>query len=120
MCSNLPKDFKTALFFKISLDECTGVNRLEQFIIYVRYSKPGKVFTKFVGINNVTHSNADELFKMILKILNEAYHWKPPVIALNGSGFEWNNWAVHKSEDKSDDKDHPIESHIIGNLLSYL
>ena len=28
------------------LDECTDVYRLEQVIIYVRYSKQGKVFTK--------------------------------------------------------------------------
>ena len=47
---------------------------LEQVIIYVQYSKRGKVLTKFVGIDNVTCANADQLFEMILKKLDEAYH----------------------------------------------
>ena len=41
---------------------------------------------------------------MILKILDEAYLWKLPLIPLTGSEFERNNWAVHESEDESDDK----------------
>ena len=89
--NNLAKDFKTALFFNTILDECTHVFRLEQVIKYVRYSKPGKVFTKLFSIDNVIRPNADQLFEMILKILNEAYHWEPPLAPLTGSEFEWNN-----------------------------
>ena len=69
--NNLAKDFKTALCFNTILDECTYVYRLEQVIIYVQYSKRGKLFTKFVGIDNVTCANADQLFEMILKKLDE-------------------------------------------------
>ena len=108
--NNLAKDFKTALFFNTILDECTYVHRLEQVIIYVRYSKLGKVFTKFVGIDNVICANADQLFEMILKKLDEAYHWKPPLVPLTGSEFEWNNWAVHESEDESDHEGPSVES----------
>ena len=108
--SNLAKDFKTALFFNTILEECNNVYHLEQVIIYVWYSKWGKVFTKFVGIDNVIRANADQLFEMILKKLDEAYHWKPPVIPLTGSEFEWNNWAVHESEVESDNEGPSIES----------
>ena len=83
---------------------------LEQVIIYVQYSKRGKVFTKFVGIDNVTRGNADQLFEIILKKLDEAYHWKPPLVPLTGSEFEWNNWALHESEDESDDEGPSVES----------
>ena len=62
--------------------------RLEQVIVYVRYSKRGKVFSKFVGIDNVIRANADQLFGMILKKLDEAFHWKPPLVPLTGSEFE--------------------------------
>ena len=64
-------------------DECTDMYCLEQVIIYVRYTKGSKVFTKFVGIDNVIRANADQLFEMILKKLDEAYHWKPPLVPLN-------------------------------------
>ena len=98
--NNLAKDFKTALSFNTILDECTDVYHLEQVIIYVQYSKRGKELTKFVGIDNVTCANADQLFEMIFKKLDEAYHWKPPLAPLTGSDFEWNNWALHESEDE--------------------
>ena len=35
--------------------------RIEQVIIYVRYSKRRKEFIKFVGIDNVIRANADQL-----------------------------------------------------------
>ena len=35
--------------------------RIEQVIIYVRYSKRGKEFIKYVGIDNVIRANADQL-----------------------------------------------------------
>ena len=109
--NNLAKDFKTALCFNTILDECTYVYRLEQVIIYVQYSKRGKLFTKFVGIDNVTCANADQLFEMILKKLDEDWsHWKPPLVPLTGSEFEWNNWALHESEDESDDEGPSVES----------
>ena len=108
--NNLAKDFKTALSFNTILDECTDVYHLEQVIIYVQYSKRGKVFTKFVGIDNVTCGNADQLFEIILKKLDEAYHWKPPLVPLTGSEFEWNNWALHESEDEWDDEGPSVES----------
>ena len=41
---------------------------------------------------------------MILKKLDETYHWKLPLAPLTGSEFEWNNWAVHESEDEPDDE----------------
>ena len=47
---------------------------------------------------------------MILKKLDEAYHWKPPIVPLTGSEFEWNNWAVHESEDESDHECPSVES----------
>ena len=37
--NNLAKDFKTALFFNMMLDECTNMYHLEQVILYVQYSK---------------------------------------------------------------------------------
>ena len=40
---------------------------------------------------------------MVLKKLDEAYHWKPLLITLTGLEFEWNNCAVHESEEESDD-----------------
>ena len=83
--------------------------RLEQVIIYVGYSKRGEVFTKFVGIDSVIGAHADQLFEMILKKL-EIYHWKPPLIPLTGTEFEWNNWTVHESEDESDDEGPSVES----------
>ena len=53
------------------LDKCTDKCHLEQVIIYVRYSKQGKVFPKFVGIDTVTCANADQLFEMILKKIDK-------------------------------------------------
>ena len=47
---------------------------------------------------------------MILKELDEAYHWKPPLVPLTGSEFEWNNWALHKSEGESDGEIPSVES----------
>ena len=78
-------------------------------IIYVGYSKQGKVFTKSVGIDNVTCANADQLFEKILKKIDEAYHWKP-LVPLTGSEFKWNNWAVRESEDESDDEGLSVKS----------
>ena len=48
-------------------------------------------------------ASADQLFEMVLKKLDEAYHWKPLLITLTGLEFEWNNCAVHESEEESDD-----------------
>ena len=84
--------------------------RLEQVIIYVGYSKRGEVFTKFVGIDSVIGAHADKLFEMILTKLDEIYHWKPPLVPLTGSEFEWNNWAVHENEEESDDEGPSVES----------
>ena len=92
--NNLAKDLKTALFFNTILDKCTDVYRLEQVIIYVRDNTGDKVLTKFVGIDNVIRADADQLFEIILKKLDEEYHWKPPAVPLTGSEFEWNYWAV--------------------------
>ena len=78
--SNLGRDFKTALFFNAILDECTDNYRLEQAIVYVQYSKRGKVFTKLVGIDNVIRANTDQLFEMIWKKLDEPYHGKHPQV----------------------------------------
>ena len=47
---------------------------------------------------------------MILKKLDEAYHWKLPLVPLTGSESERNNWAVHESEHESDDKGPSVES----------
>ena len=47
---------------------------------------------------------------MILKELDETYHLKPPLVPLTGSEFEWNNWALHKSEGESDDAGPSVES----------
>lgn len=106
----LANDFKTSLFFNTILDECTDVYRLEQVIIYVRYAKRGKTFTKFVGIDNVIRANADQLFEMILKKLEESYHWKPPPIPLTGSEFDWNGWAIEENEDQSDGEGPSVEN----------
>ena len=84
--------------------------RLEQVIIYVRHSKQGKVFTKLVSIDNATRANVDQLFEMILKKIDEAYHWKPPLVPLTGSEFEWNNWAAYQIEDESDDDGPSVRS----------
>ena len=84
--------------------------RLDQVIIYVRYSNRGKVFTKFVRIDNVIRVNADQLFEVIFKKIDEAYHWKSPLVPLTGSESEWNNWAVHESEVESDDEGPSVES----------
>ena len=92
------------------LDECTNMYRLEQVTIYVQCSKRGKVFTQFVRIDNVICVHADQLIEMILKKIDEAYHWEPPLLPLTGSEFEWNNWAVHESEDKSDREGPSVES----------
>ena len=35
---------------------------------------------------------------------------KPPLVTPTGSEFEWNNWAVHESEDDSDEEDPFVES----------
>ena len=78
-------------------------------IIYVGYSKQGKIFTKSVGIDNVTCANADQLFEKILKKIDEAYHQKP-LVPLIGSEFQWNNWAIHESEDESDDEGLSVKS----------
>ena len=51
---------------------------------------------------------------MILKKLDEAYRWKPPLVLLTGSEFEWNNWAIHESEGESDDEA------LLSNLLKIL
>ena len=72
--------------------------------------KRGKVFTKFVGIDITNGANGDQLFEMILKKLDDAYHWKLLLVPLTGSEFDWNNWAVHESEDESDDEGPSVES----------
>ena len=47
---------------------------------------------------------------MIVKKLDEAYHWKPPLVPLTGSEFKWNNWAIHESEVESDDEGPSVKS----------
>ena len=83
---------------------------LEQVIVYAWYSKQGTVFTKFVSIDNGICANADQLLEMNLKKIDEAHYWKPLLIPLTGSKFEWNNWTAHESEDKSDDEGPSVKS----------
>jgi hypothetical protein len=71
-------EFSSAKFFSIIVDESTDAYRLEQMVIYLRYSINGNIKTRFLAIDNVTRPNALQLTALILKLLKTEMRWDPP------------------------------------------
>ena len=74
----LRKEFESARFFSIILDEATDIYRLEQLILYMRYSVNGAVSTRLIGIDNVTRPTAQLLTEKIFELLKYYLKWQPP------------------------------------------
>ena len=70
--------FQECKFFCLILDESTDVYRLEQCIVYNRFSIRGKMYTKFLHIDYVVRPNAEQLTDCVISMLNNILEWIPP------------------------------------------
>ena len=103
-------EFSQANFFNAIVDECTDVYRMEQVILYVRYSIRGKVCYRFVSIDNVIRANAEQLFEMILKMFKSAFNWHPPDVPLTDSPFDPDVLVYTTSEDNEPEVEEVTDS----------
>ena len=70
--------FRECKFFSLILDESTDVYRLEQCIVYIRFSIRGKIYTKCLHIDCVVRPNAEQLTDCVISMLNNILEWIPP------------------------------------------
>ena len=96
-------EFNKANFFCIILDESTDVYRLEQCVLYLRYSIKGNISTRFVAIDNVTRPNAVQLTELIFKMLTNYLSWSPPDVVLGSETNEEEIPLEQSFEDVSTD-----------------
>ena len=90
------KLFYGTRFFSVMMDEATDTSRLEQCILFVRFSAYGKIYTKFVGIDSVIRADATQLTAVILGMLKKKIGWTPPEEVL-GDLDEVDHEAVEES-----------------------
>ena len=60
-------DMKNCRFLAYLTDGSTDTEMMEQEIVYCRYVKEGSPITKFLGIQHLEHTNADDASAVVAK-----------------------------------------------------
>ena len=101
------------------------VYRLEQCVVFIRFSIRGEIYTKFLDINYAVRPNAEQITDCIMSMLNRTVECIPPDVenVLSDDLFEQNqneNDVVELAEDPNNENenflivDQSVEDEMMG------